>query len=63
VILDGDGKNLRVTVRDDGQGGADADGGSGLSGIRRRVAALDGTVRIDSPVNKGTTIEVLLPCV
>ncbi|MFF1615225.1 sensor histidine kinase [Amycolatopsis sp. NPDC058278] len=62
VALDGDGKNLRVTVRDDGQGGADADGGSGLSGIRHRVAALDGTARIDSPVNEGTTIEVLLPC-
>jgi signal transduction histidine kinase len=62
VILDGDGQSLRVTVRDDGQGGADADGGSGLSGIRRRVAALDGTARIDSPANAGTTIEVLLPC-
>jgi signal transduction histidine kinase len=62
VVLDGDGQSLRVTVRDDGQGGADSDGGSGLSGIRRRVAALDGTARIDSPVNEGTTIEVMLPC-
>jgi signal transduction histidine kinase len=62
VIIDGDGLNLRVTVRDDGQGGADAAAGSGLSGIRRRVAALEGTARIDSPVNAGTTIEVLLPC-
>jgi signal transduction histidine kinase len=62
VILDGDGQSLRVTVQDDGQGGADVRGGSGLSGIRRRVAALDGTARIDSPANAGTTIEVLLPC-
>ncbi|MEU0464477.1 sensor domain-containing protein [Amycolatopsis sp. NPDC006131] len=62
VVLDGDGRRLRVTVRDDGQGGADAGAGSGLSGIRRRVAALDGTARIDSPANAGTTIEVLLPC-
>jgi signal transduction histidine kinase len=62
VVLDGDGQSLRVTVRDDGQGGADADAGSGLSGIRRRVAALDGTARIDSPANEGTTIEVMLPC-
>ncbi|WP_410672175.1 sensor histidine kinase [Amycolatopsis sp. cmx-4-68] len=62
VILDGDGESLRVTVRDDGQGGADIRAGSGLAGIRRRVAALDGTARIDSPVDGGTTIEVLLPC-
>jgi signal transduction histidine kinase len=62
VVLDGDGESLRITVRDDGQGGADAQGGSGLSGIRHRVAALDGTTRIDSPAHGGTTIEVLLPC-
>ncbi|WP_290051955.1 sensor histidine kinase [Amycolatopsis solani] len=62
VIVEDDGHTLRVTVRDDGKGGADAESGSGLSGIQRRVAALDGTARIDSPVNTGTTIEVLLPC-
>jgi signal transduction histidine kinase len=62
VVVDGDGKQLRVLVRDDGQGGADSDGGSGLLGIQRRVAALDGSARIESPVNGGTTIEVLLPC-
>jgi len=62
VILDGDGSSLRVLVRDNGQGGAVAEGGSGLTGIRHRVAALDGTARIESPANVGTTIEVLLPC-
>ncbi|MFE5502799.1 sensor histidine kinase [Amycolatopsis japonica] len=62
VVVEGDGHSLRVTVHDDGQGGADTDSGSGLSGIRHRVAALDGTARIDSPVNAGTTIEVHLPC-
>ncbi|GAA2444736.1 sensor histidine kinase [Actinomadura vinacea] len=53
---------LRVLVRDDGKGGADPAGGSGLAGIRRRVAALDGTTRLDSPAGRGTTLEVELPC-
>ncbi|MFI0373890.1 sensor histidine kinase [Actinomadura sp. 1N219] len=53
---------LTITVRDDGKGGADPDRGSGLAGIRRRVAALDGATRIDSPDGGGTTLEVELPC-
>jgi len=62
VRISYDGPRLRVVVRDDGQGGADVNSGTGLLGIQRRVAALDGTTRIHSPVNEGTTIEVLLPC-
>ena len=62
VSVERDGSGLRVTVRDDGRGGADPDGGTGLLGIRDRVAALDGTVRVHSPVGSGTTIEVRLPC-
>ncbi|MES9509454.1 sensor histidine kinase [Streptomyces sp. NPDC000609] len=64
VSLRYDGPTLRVVVRDDGCGGAvpGSASGSGLAGIRRRVAALDGTTRIDSPVGSGTTIEVVLPC-
>ncbi|GAA5171774.1 sensor histidine kinase [Amycolatopsis dongchuanensis] len=62
VTVERDGPNLRVVVRDDGQGGATEGDGSGLLGIRRRVAALDGTARIESPAGEGTTIEVLLPC-
>ncbi|MFI8915244.1 sensor domain-containing protein [Streptomyces sp. NPDC053513] len=56
---------LRVRVRDEGRGGAEAgeSGGSGLTGMRRRVAALDGTVRLTSPVGGPTVIEVELPCV
>ncbi|WP_328385493.1 histidine kinase [Streptomyces sp. NBC_00400] len=42
---------------------AGAPGGSGLLGIRRRVAALDGTVEVTSPVGGPTVIEVELPCV
>ncbi|MGP4028970.1 sensor histidine kinase [Actinomadura sp. 3N407] len=53
---------LTITVRDDGKGGADPDRGSGLAGIRRRVAALDGAARIDSPDGRGTTLTVDLPC-
>ncbi|MYX76655.1 sensor histidine kinase [Streptomyces sp. SID3915] len=53
---------LRVRIGDDGHGGADERAGSGLVGIRRRVAALDGTTRISSPVGGPTDIEVELPC-
>jgi signal transduction histidine kinase len=54
------GPELMILVRDDGRGGADPRRGSGLAGIRRRVAALDGVTRIDS--REGTTLEVRLPC-
>lgn len=50
-------------VTDDGTGGADASRGSGLDGIRRRAAALDGTMKISSPPGGPTTITVELPCV
>lgn len=57
------GTLLRVVVHDDGRGGADPAAGTGLAGIRRRVAALDGVTRIDSPADgTGTTLEVELPC-
>ncbi|MFD9437010.1 histidine kinase [Streptomyces sp. NPDC060002] len=54
---------LRAVVRDEGLGGADEGAGSGLLGIRRRVAALDGVVNMDSPAGGPTTIAVELPCV
>ncbi|MEU8893167.1 sensor histidine kinase [Streptomyces sp. NPDC048442] len=53
---------LSVVVTDDGHGGADEHGGSGLIGIRRRVAALDGTASLTSPVGGPTKLEVELPC-
>ncbi|MFG3497217.1 sensor histidine kinase [Streptomyces sp. NPDC047928] len=53
---------LVVTVVDDGHGGADERGGSGLLGIRRRVAALDGTASLTSPVGGPTKLKVELPC-
>src|SRR5262249_35364567 len=56
-----DGGSLRIDVADTGPGGADA-GGSGLRGLRQRVAALDGTLRMASPAGGGTTVSVELPC-
>ncbi|MFD0414827.1 sensor histidine kinase [Streptomyces sp. NPDC127108] len=54
---------LRVLVRDEGCGGADESGGTGLLGMRRRVAALDGTMEVVSPAGGPTRIGVELPCV
>ncbi|WP_328928119.1 histidine kinase [Streptomyces sp. NBC_00190] len=54
---------LKILVRDEGHGGADETGGSGLLGMRRRIAALDGIVQVSSPVGGPTVIEVELPCV
>ncbi|WP_329375833.1 histidine kinase [Streptomyces sp. NBC_01351] len=57
------GAMLSAEITDDGTGGADASRGSGLDGIRRRAAALDGTMKISSPPGGPTTITVELPCV
>jgi signal transduction histidine kinase len=56
------GDRLCVAVSDDGKGGADARGGSGLAGIRRRVEAHDGTFALVSPTGGPTTLTVSLPC-
>lgn len=57
-----EGDALSIEVADDGGGGADEGRGTGISGIRRRVAALDGTVRLDSPPGGPTSLAVRLPC-
>jgi signal transduction histidine kinase len=51
-----------VEIADDGVGGADETGGSGLRGLADRVAALDGTLRILSPSGAGTVVTAELPC-
>jgi len=48
-------------VVDDGVGGADPEGG-GLTGLRRRVDALDGRFTLSSPEGDGTSLAVELPC-
>jgi GAF domain-containing protein len=52
---------LRVEVRDAGRGGADPDEGSGLLGLRDRVEAIGGTMRLSSPPGAGTWLRVELP--
>ncbi|MDA2813118.1 sensor histidine kinase [Nocardiopsis sp. RSe5-2] len=52
---------VTARVRDDGAGGADPEG-AGLSGLARRVAALDGTFAVDSPAGGPTELRAVLPC-
>ncbi|MFE7524537.1 sensor domain-containing protein [Kitasatospora sp. NPDC057542] len=53
---------IAVRVEDDGRGGAAEGAGSGLPGLRRRVAAFDGTTRLSSPPGGPTVLEVEIPC-
>jgi PAS domain S-box-containing protein len=52
---------LHATIVDDGLGGADPSGGSGLTGLVDRVDALGGRLVLDTPVGRGTRIAVELP--
>jgi signal transduction histidine kinase len=52
---------LLLSIRDDGVGGANSSQGSGLVGLRDRVEALGGAIRIESPPGAGTLLEVVLP--
>jgi PAS domain S-box-containing protein len=56
--LDG---HLGVEVGDDGRGGADLGAGTGLQGLRDRIAAVNGTLIIDSPPGAGTILRARLP--
>jgi signal transduction histidine kinase len=57
-----DGDTLVVLVADDGRGGVDLDGGSGLRGLQDRLAAVDGTLAIESRPGAGTTLHARIPC-
>jgi signal transduction histidine kinase len=61
IVVEEAGGMLRVQVRDDGAGGADASRGSGLTGLRDRVEAVGGSMTVDSPAGAGTVLTVLLP--
>ncbi|MEA2507171.1 MAG: hypothetical protein QOH48_1789 [Actinomycetota bacterium] len=55
------GGALQLAIRDDGLGGADPSRGSGLMGLTDRVAAMQGTFVVESPVRDGTSLIVEIP--
>jgi signal transduction histidine kinase len=56
-----DGDDVVVEIEDDGVGGADPAGGSGLRGLEDRVSALDGQLHVDSAPGEGTRIVARIP--
>ncbi|MEV0123196.1 sensor domain-containing protein [Streptomyces sp. NPDC050703] len=59
-LVQGDGL-LRLTVTDDGHGGAAPGGGSGLAGLAQRVRTVDGRIEVRSPAGGPTAVTVELP--
>ncbi|MGC2997017.1 sensor histidine kinase [Streptomyces sp. G35A] len=59
---DGGTDRLVIEIVDDGIGGADPAGGSGLRGLADRVAATGGTLWVSSPPGSGTRLRAELPC-
>ncbi|GHI05580.1 sensor histidine kinase [Streptomyces cellostaticus] len=62
ITLTHDGTRLRVSVTDDGHGGADTSAGTGLLGVRRRLDTFDGTLALHSPPGGPTTATLEIPC-
>lgn len=56
-----DGDDLRLTITDDGRGGADPSRGSGLAGLGDRVSVLGGSLRLDSPGGGPTELRAIIP--
>ncbi len=61
VRISGDPAELRISVEDNGSGGATIGTGSGLTGLRDRLAMLDGRLQIDSPPGGPTVVTVTVP--
>jgi len=53
---------MTVDVTDDGVGGADTEKGTGLRGLADRVEAVDGRLRVWTPVGGGTRVRAEIPC-
>src|SRR5204863_9825375 len=62
VLLEREARAVRVTVTDDGVGGARPAVDSGLAGLRDRLEALDATLVLESDRGCGTTISAEIPC-
>ncbi|RCS65017.1 sensor histidine kinase [Brachybacterium sp. JB7] len=56
------GDDAQVRIQDDGRGGAEMRTGGGLAGLAGRVASLEGTFTVTSPVGRGTQVEAVIPC-
>jgi len=61
VQMEVEAGKLQVTVRDDGRGGADVSGGSGLVGLKDRVETLGGAISLQSPPGAGTSLGIAIP--
>jgi signal transduction histidine kinase len=61
VCVEVEGANLRLSIRDDGIGGADIAKGSGLTGLIDRVEALGGQMQISSHAGTGTSLLIKIP--
>jgi signal transduction histidine kinase len=61
VAVEAEESMLRVSIRDDGIGGADPGRGSGLLGLQDRAEAIGGTVCLQSPPGAGTSLHLELP--
>ena len=61
VDLDLRDETIRLSIRDDGCGGADLSGGTGLVGLKDRVEALNGYITVNSPPGDGTSLLVVIP--
>jgi len=62
VLLEREPATLRVTVTDDGVGGATVTADSGLAGLRDRLEALDASLSVESEAGEGTTVCAEFPC-
>jgi signal transduction histidine kinase len=62
IGVDCRGERLRVEVRDDGAGGAEPGRGNGLRNMSDRLEVVGGTLRVESPLGRGTTVIGEIPC-
>ncbi|MFI6316622.1 sensor histidine kinase [Nonomuraea sp. NPDC050556] len=62
IVMAARDAELRITVTDDGRGGADLAKGTGLRGVARRLDSFDGVLALHSPPGGPTTVTMEIPC-